>query len=107
MDIQERQACKAAGDHAQGLSIEDEDVEGSCFLSPPSLSKRQGECDRVTSERRALPEETEICWTCDSIPTEDFKSVCGGAEEGAAATAPLLPVDVNLGAERDLQCERW
>ena len=85
MDIQERQACKAAGDHAQGLSIEDEDVEGSCFLSPPSLS-----------------EETEICWTCDSIPTEDFKSVCGGAEEVAAATAPLLPVDVNLGAERDL-----
>ena len=51
-----------------------------------------------------LLEETEICWTCDSIPTDDFVS-CVAAEEPEAAVA-LVPVDVNLGAERDLCFER-
>lgn len=45
-----------------------------------------------------LPEETDICCTCDSIPTVNFESDCG-----ADCVVVLVPVEVNLGADSDLE----
>jgi hypothetical protein len=78
------------------------------FLSTPSLGSPPSTTEhkvRSNEVRGKVPEETEICWTCDSIPTEDFRSLSVGAAVAAAVVDPLVPVDVNLGAESDLRSE--